>query len=88
MALIQTFSKICQQGFDDPLLFLQQNNLVTCYQCISTILGSKRHLDDINCLECETQKKASTIFLVVFFTYSVTFSMFPIYLLQMNFYSF
>ena len=61
--LLQTLSKICQQGFDDARLFLQQNNLVACYQCISTIPASERNLSDIDCLECETQKQVCYIFL-------------------------
>lgn len=61
MKLLQTLSKICQQGFDDARLFLQQNNLVACYQCVSSVnpSASNNSLTDIDCLECETQKKVS-----------------------------
>lgn len=58
----ETLSKICQQGFDDARLFLQQNNLVGCNQCISSATPTtavSHYLPD-DCLECETQKRVSS----------------------------
>ena len=60
---MQTLSKICQQGFDDARLFLQQNNLVGCNQCISSVKSTSANVSeystDADCLECETQKRVS-----------------------------
>ncbi|KAK4012364.1 1-acylglycerol-3-phosphate O-acyltransferase Pnpla3 [Daphnia magna] len=54
----ETLSKICQQGFDDARLFIQQNNLVACDQCVSTVNPvTSTAITDIDCLECETQKQ-------------------------------
>ncbi|XP_046459756.1 1-acylglycerol-3-phosphate O-acyltransferase Pnpla3-like [Daphnia pulex] len=59
----ETLSKICQQGFDDARVFLQQNNLVVCYQCVSTHKPAVTSsvVTDIDCLECESQKKMVVI---------------------------
>ena len=56
----QTLLKACQQGFDDARLFLQQNNLIACNQCVSPV-NSVANIDltDINCFECEALKKVS-----------------------------
>lgn len=69
--LIQTLSKICQQGFDDARLFIQQNNLVACDQCVSTVNPvTSTAITDIDCLECETQKQVS-FFLLFAFTHLI-----------------
>nr|CAH0105739.1 unnamed protein product [Daphnia galeata] len=58
----ETILNACQQGFDDARLFLQQNNLIVCNQCVSPV-NSVANIDltDINCLKCEALKKTLLI---------------------------
>lgn len=54
-------AKLCNQGFDDALNFLQNKNLINCKQCIirrSTWTLSENNVDaiaghDSSCIDCQ-----------------------------------
>ena len=58
-------NKICQQGFNDTLDFLQRKYLLNCTRCLA--VHSKFQLeernpsvayhDEVNCVDCSNQKK-------------------------------
>jgi hypothetical protein len=59
---------MCKQGFDDALMFLHRNNLISCTRCLavqSTYVISEtldESLDfDPECEECEIHRQVSVI---------------------------
>lgn len=62
-------SKLCQQGFDDALQYLQRNNLINCTKCVaiqSTFIVSETVPEsgqdfDPECKECKKHRKDALI---------------------------
>lgn len=54
-------SKLCNQGFDDALHFLQKNNLINCKICLirrCSFTLSKNNIDEMtgydpSCIDCK-----------------------------------
>ncbi|KAK6626382.1 hypothetical protein RUM43_006693 [Polyplax serrata] len=64
----ETLSKMCKQGFDDALKFLQRNNLINCTSCLavqSTYVVSESLDDscefDPECHECKLHRQEALI---------------------------
>lgn len=54
-------AKLCYQGFDDALMFLQKNNLINCKMCLIrrySLILSKINIYDMagynpSCIDCK-----------------------------------
>ncbi|XP_063851988.1 patatin-like phospholipase domain-containing protein 2 isoform X3 [Scylla paramamosain] len=73
----EVLSKMCQQGFNDALDFLQRNNLINCTRCLAVQssfnltesreeareLVSVNHFHDPedNCIDCKQQRKEAIL---------------------------
>ncbi|CAG0921250.1 unnamed protein product [Notodromas monacha] len=64
----EVLSKMCQQGFDDALQFLQRNRLISCTRCLSvqstfTLQETVEEHDeyDPDCGECRSQRQAALL---------------------------
>ncbi|RWS26504.1 patatin-like phospholipase domain-containing protein 2 [Leptotrombidium deliense] len=62
----EVMSKMCQQGFDDALRFLQRNNRITCTRCVA--IRSKHNYDsgydhsyDDNCIDCQYRREMALL---------------------------
>jgi hypothetical protein len=59
---------MCKQGFDDALMFLHRNNLISCTRClavqstyvISDTLDESLEFDP-ECQECKMQRQVSAV---------------------------
>ncbi|XP_050698650.1 1-acylglycerol-3-phosphate O-acyltransferase Pnpla3-like isoform X3 [Eriocheir sinensis] len=67
-------SKMCQQGFNDALDFLQRNNLISCTRCLAVQssfnltespevvkVDHEHHGPDDNCNDCSKQRKEAIL---------------------------
>ncbi|XP_042226040.1 1-acylglycerol-3-phosphate O-acyltransferase Pnpla3-like isoform X2 [Homarus americanus] len=65
----QVLNKMCQQGFNDALDFLQRNNLINCTRCLAVsskfnITEAESHsmeMDELGCLDCCKHGKEAII---------------------------
>lgn len=64
---VEILSKLCKQGFDDALRFLQRNNLINCTHCVavqSTFVLSEAVSEnseyDPQCLDCELHRQEAS----------------------------
>ncbi|XP_045105527.1 patatin-like phospholipase domain-containing protein 2 isoform X3 [Portunus trituberculatus] len=73
----EVLSKMCQQGFNDALDFLQRNNLINCTRCLAVqssfnLTESREearelvrvdhfHGPDDNCIDCKQQRKEAIL---------------------------
>ena len=64
----QVLSNMCKQGFDDALMFLHRNNLISCTRCLavqSTYVISETMDDsleyDPECQECKLHRQVSAL---------------------------
>lgn len=66
----EVLSKMCQQGFNDALDFLQRNNLINCTRCLAvqsrfnlTETHEDTHLSlhDMDCLDCNRQRNEAIL---------------------------
>ncbi|CAG0885278.1 unnamed protein product [Darwinula stevensoni] len=64
----EILSRMCQQGFDDALKFLQRNQLISCTRCLSvtstfqlsqTVEETLRH--DLECTDCKVQRQVALL---------------------------
>lgn len=73
--LFQMLAKLCNQGFDDALTFLQKNNLINCKKCLMQRRSFALTKNNINemagydplCFDCKWNN--AVIFLNYTFTY-------------------
>ena len=64
----QVLANMCKQGFDDALMFLHRNNLISCTRClavqstyvISDTLDESLEFDP-ECQECKMQRQVSAV---------------------------
>ncbi|XP_063601794.1 patatin-like phospholipase domain-containing protein 2 [Penaeus indicus] len=66
----EVLNKMCQQGFNDALDFLQRNNLINCTRCLAvqsrfnlTETHEDTHLSlhDMDCLDCSRQRNEAIL---------------------------
>ncbi|KAJ8676236.1 hypothetical protein QAD02_012022 [Eretmocerus hayati] len=65
----EMLSKMCQQGFDDALRFLNRNNLINCNRClavqstfvVSETIENKSTDYDPECLECKMHRQEALV---------------------------
>ncbi|KAK7075006.1 Patatin-like phospholipase domain-containing protein 2 [Halocaridina rubra] len=67
----EVLNRMCQQGFNDALDFLQRNNLINCMRCLSVTskfripnAQEEVHIsidDELDCMDCHKQRKEAII---------------------------
>ncbi|XP_046917761.2 uncharacterized protein LOC124498094 [Dermatophagoides farinae] len=67
----ETLSKICQQGFDDALRYLQRNNKISCTRCLAIHFTLEKeetsnkhhrhHKHHANCRDCEYRRQIAIL---------------------------